>query len=299
MGTILDNPHEAMLFALRSAEHKKDGPHTIECVYHADCMDGFTAAWVVHKKFGTGVRLHEGRYGEKPSEAVSKSHCEILLLVDFSYDLETMKELQKWYSKIVIIDHHKTAIEALKDFSAIKVFDIERSGAGLAWDTLFAPESRPDIVRYVEDRDLWRFALPGSKAVNAAYSMYSKTFPMWDVLAKKPWHDLVVEGYVVETVNDMCLDALVKLAQPGNVGGYGVPVVNAPPMFASELGNRLSKGEQFAAIYWHEGDEVHFSLRSRDGGLDVSEVAKRFGGGGHKHAAGFKVKACLLPMVAV
>ena len=51
----------------------------------------------------------------------------------------------------------------------------------------------------------------------------------------------------------------------------------------------MAQGEPFAACYWDtEGARV-FSLRSADDGLDVSEIAKQYGGGGHVRAAGFSV----------
>lgn len=56
-----------------------------------------------------------------------------------------------------------------------------------------------------------------------------------------------------------------------------------------DLGNMLAEGEDFAAVF-HEGADGwrHWSLRSKPGGADVSEIARAYGGGGHKHAAGFR-----------
>jgi nanoRNase/pAp phosphatase (c-di-AMP/oligoRNAs hydrolase) len=71
------------------------------------------------------------------------------------------------------------------------------------------------------------------------------------------------------------------------IGGYDVPVANLPYMFASDAGNIMSEGEFFAASYFDTPDGRKFSLRSKDTGMDVSEIAKRFGGGGHARAAGF------------
>jgi nanoRNase/pAp phosphatase (c-di-AMP/oligoRNAs hydrolase) len=60
-------------------------------------------------------------------------------------------------------------------------------------------------------------------------------------------------------------------------------------MYASDAGNILSEGRAFAATYYDTDKSRVFSLRSSKGGVDVGEVAKLFGGGGHKHAAGFSV----------
>lgn len=48
-------------------------------------------------------------------------------------------------------------------------------------------------------------------------------------------------------------------------------------------------GARVAACYWDTPEGRVFSLRSTDTGPDVSEIAKAYGGGGHAHAAGFRV----------
>jgi hypothetical protein len=73
------------------------------------------------------------------------------------------------------------------------------------------------------------------------------------------------------------------------IAGHTVPACNVPYMWASDAGHIMAQGHPFAACFWIDGKEIAFSLRSAPDGLDVSEIAKRFGGGGHKHAAAFKL----------
>ena len=51
----------------------------------------------------------------------------------------------------------------------------------------------------------------------------------------------------------------------------------------------MAQGEPFAACYWDTAEGRVFGLRATDDGVDVSDVAKQYGGGGHAKAAGFKV----------
>ena len=51
----------------------------------------------------------------------------------------------------------------------------------------------------------------------------------------------------------------------------------------------MANGKPFAACYWDTPKGRVFSLRSSDDGADVSEVAKQYGGGGHRNASGFTV----------
>jgi nanoRNase/pAp phosphatase (c-di-AMP/oligoRNAs hydrolase) len=73
------------------------------------------------------------------------------------------------------------------------------------------------------------------------------------------------------------------------IAGHTVPACNVPSIWASDAGHMMAQGHPFAACFWIDGEEIAFSLRSTPDGLDVSEIAKRFGGGGHQHAAGFRL----------
>ena len=67
-----------------------------------------------------------------------------------------------------------------------------------------------------------------------------------------------------------------------------VPAVHSP-VLASQIGERLAADHAFGVI-WHQKDgRRYFSLRSKSGGISVSEIAAQYGGGGHTHAAGFSL----------
>lgn len=84
---------------------------------------------------------------------------------------------------------------------------------------------------------------------------------------------------------------LKDLQFKAEIGGYIIPVCNAPHYYASELAGFMAEGKPFAGVFSTNGEDEFWSLRSRsDAGVDVSAIAKQYGGGGHKNAAGFKVK---------
>ena len=73
-----------------------------------------------------------------------------------------------------------------------------------------------------------------------------------------------------------------------SVAGHTVPAVHSP-VLASQIGERLAADHPFGVI-WHQKDgRRYFSLRSKAGGISVSDIAAQYGGGGHTHAAGFSV----------
>ncbi|HEY7374546.1 MAG TPA: DHHA1 domain-containing protein, partial [Polyangia bacterium] len=162
-----------------------------------------------------------------------------------------------------------------------------RSGAGMAWDH-FEQGPRLRIVDYVEDRDLWRHRLLYSKEVNAWISTLEFDFAVWDEAASTDFEWMVRNGKVALAKTDQYVREVKKNARRVVFDGHSVLCVNAPQVDVSELGHALAQGELFAVAWWQQADGMfQYSLRSI-GGFDVSEVAKRYGGGGHKNAAGFQ-----------
>lgn len=305
------------------------------CIYHGNCADGFTAAWAVWKRFGDDVEYVPGVYGEAPPDVAGKN----VIIVDFSYKRPVLEEMAKTAYSILVLDHHKTAHADLSDgglFTAMAgwsgemhwhryeqnlmqdemenagcriytIFDMERSGAGITWDFLHPNDVRPNLVRYVEDRDLWRFNLPLSREVNAFIFAHEYNFKNWNYLNAKMADHMGVQdaadmGGAIELKHHKDVAELVaKLRREMIIGGHWVPVANMPYTLTSDAGHLMCKpyaspnlqGEiitpPFAACYWDTPDGRVFSLRSDDkqGGADVSEIAKSYGGGGHKNAAGF------------
>lgn len=272
------------------------------CIYHADCVDGFTAWWAVSLKFLDRVEGVPASYGSEPPDVAGKE----VIIVDFSYPRKVIEEMCRVAKSVVVIDHHKTAIEDLRGLSAPNlelVLDETRSGAMLAWlryhkykvkVNQFYADS-PLLVRYVEDRDLWAWKMKFSREVNALIGSYEMTLGNWDQLRARLDDTrrngrTFGEGAAIIADQEKKVGIIVKQAWRGKVGGHEVPVANCPHFMASEVGNRLSKGELFAATYHDMPGWRVWSLRSQKDGMDVSEVAKRLGGGGHKHAAGFREK---------
>ena len=169
-------------------------------------------------------------------------------------------------------------------------FDMERSGAGMAWDCLSPDEPRPPLISHIEDRDLWRFRYADTRAVQACVFSYPYDFEVWDRLVTMDLTTLRIEGEAIERKHHKDIAELVGVTRRTMmIGGYAVPVANLPYTLTSDAGNLMAQGERFAACYWDTPDGRVFSLRSTDEGLDVSEIAKSYGGGGHRNASGFRM----------
>jgi uncharacterized protein len=257
------------------------------CIYHGNCADGFTAAWVVWKALGESVEFHAGVYQDPPPDVTGRD----VIMVDFSYKRAVIEEMLPKVRSLKIFDHHKTAEADLRDVGAdIVVFDMERSGAGITWDYFFRDTPRPALIDHVEDRDLWRFRLPKTREIQAAVFSFPYDFATWERIMGLPTDVLAQEGEAIERKHFKDIDELVKVVtRRMQIGGYEVPAANLPYTLTSDAGHKLAQGEPFAACYWDTPDGRVFSLRSTDNGMDVSSVAKAYGGGGHRNASGFRV----------
>lgn len=276
------------------------------CIYHGNCADGFGAAWVVRRALGDSVEFHPGVYGEAPPDVTGRD----VLMVDFSYKRPVLDAMIEKAASLLILDHHKTAAADLDGLPKARdnwdmhwgylaapgcssvgaLFDMNRSGAGLTWDYLNPGKPRPKLIDHIEDRDLWRFNLPGTREIQAAVFSYPYDFDIWDKLMDGDPQELAREGAVIERKHFKDIAELLKVGQRRmTIAGYDVPVCNLPYTLSSDAGHAMGKGERFAACYMDTPAGRVFSLRSAPDGIDVSDIAKQFGGGGHKNAAGFTV----------
>ena len=272
------------------------------CIYHANCADGFGAAWVVRKALGPDVEFHAARYGDPAPEVTGKS----VIIVDFSYKYDMLVALADTAASVLVIDHHKTAMADLVDVPPAEphyeahaknstgklhaLFDMNRSGAGLAWDFFFPEQPRPPLINHIEDRDLWLFKFEGTREIMADLFSYPQDFATWDRLFADEINWIRLDGVAINRQHQKTVADLVRTTKRRMlIGGHDVPVANLPYMFASDAGHLMAEGELFAGSYFDTPEGRTFSLRSTDAGMDVSEIAKQYGGGGHRNAAGFRV----------
>lgn len=250
-------------------------------IYHGNCRDGFCSAWVCYRKFPT-AKFHPANYGEELPDPTGYD----VFMVDFSASREVLEAYKTKANSLLVLDHHKTAKEALTGLNYCQ-FDMNRSGAGMAWDHFFPAQPRPWIVNYVEDRDLWRHALPNSPTVNAFISTLKYDFETWYKASRLDLEKVTEMGFVVEDKIRQYVTEASKLARRVKIEGIEVPVINCLPPDNSELLGFLCNGELFSVGWFQRNDGKYvYSLRSKDE-FDVSAMAKKFGGGGHKNSAGF------------
>ncbi len=251
-------------------------------LYHGNCSDGFGGAWAAWQSLGDRGEYVPVHHGGPPPEVPAGAD---VVLVDFAYDRPTMLALRDRAGSLSILDHHKTAEEVLRDFDGA-IFNMDKSGAMLAWEFWHPGTEPPPLICYVQDRDLWRLALPDSDEVTAALSSYPMEFEVWSRLDVA---ELAREGRSILRFKMETVRTIAGFARMGVVADHAVPIVNATAHW-SDVGAYLVERfpeAPFVATYFDDADGIRrWSLRS-NGSFDVSNVAKRLGGGGHHASAGF------------
>lgn len=281
-------------------------------IYHANCIDGFTAAYVFWCKFHDNAEYLAASYGDAIPNVANRE----VFIVDFSYPIDKMEQIIKSADSVTWLDHHAAALIAISPLSQTyapvrfnNLSNINKSGAMLAWEFVGGDEFTLGLVEYVQDMDLGKNELVASKAVNAyiasvefsfknfgdletdvTTALYDAVIPAGEALLRN--EDKVVKDLVDNYSYSIYMDGLYCL------------VCNAPRYLRNAVCDALCKKQMldlvnsglednkhtvFAATYYIQGWVKTYSLRSLPDGADVNAIANLYGGGGHKHAAGFTV----------
>ncbi len=272
-------------------------------VFHYPCQDGLASAYVAslaHDNSLSKPELYPIAHGV--SLDVARFAGARVLFCDYAPSLNVLNQIEQVAKSIVVLDHHVTSRDALTS-KPYAIFDMARSGVGITWDYFFPGIPIPLFLSMIQDRDLWIWGIPGSKAFTTGFFTVCSTidtydfvelFDLFDQLYKNPdktEYYIGIGGLIQSSTNvkvkSIATHALKKISLYQD---KRVCVVNCTGEFISELGNVISSDPNvdFAVLWRHDNvsGEYHVSLRSCNK-ANVSEIAKSFGGGGHPNAAGF------------
>lgn len=297
-------------------------------LYHANCSDGFGAAYCAWRHFGAQAQYEPLAHGDIKSVADLRDRFpdlpgRLVYLLDFAFDPKTMEILFKVAGQTVWLDHHKSSLDAWREAGHLEVapgrfeednqsarrfvrLDLARSGAGLAWRWFFPDDPCPELLTYVEDFDLGHMAKPQSRAFNLALLARTKegnTFEGWyDIARELGLGQTAAEHSALEAhlaigqaagdVQDRLISAMAKDARaivlPG--GARGVSLA-CPPMLVDDAAQVLLRTQPSPGYFagWWPGADGRVSCSLRGApGVDVEAIAKRLGGGGHARSSAFR-----------
>lgn len=306
--------------------HTAPKENKVIIAYHANCIDGFTSAWIVDKvwrSLNSPVIVHMPmRY-----DAASLLALELMLandnytaleVVDYSLPLIYISKIADRYKNlfIEILDHHKTTFEKYFPDLVIeentRIYDKvqgarvrlenDECGASLCWKHFYGNVSAPRLIEYVKDYDLWQFNLGNeTKWVNQYLRDIDMNLKNWDDVSVKLDNpagrmEVLTRGHQLFDEHNHAVADLVLSAKDSYLNGIKGLAVECHPKYSNDVGTLLvQRSGTFGATYYpdHAEGVIKWSLRSNnESSIDVSVIAKNFGGGGHRNAAGFDIQLC-------
>ncbi len=273
---------------------KKDINSNTILITHESCADGLGCSIAFQKYCDDnnimGTAIYFVNYGKVNLPDVANKN---VIIADFSFSKSIMIDMYSKAKNLVVLDHHETAKKNLEGLEFC-IFNMDKSGAQLLWEYLF-DEPEPDLIKYIADRDLWKWTLPYSKEFSAGFQL----LPHGDIrdnykyyLTEDGINNTIKTGEAILQYQNNIISSIVhrttKYSTQFVIGGYSVFCINNSQNI-SEVGSELSLDMPFSAQYFITDESIVFSLRSDEYGINVANIAKNFGGGGHFHAAGFSI----------
>jgi oligoribonuclease NrnB/cAMP/cGMP phosphodiesterase (DHH superfamily) len=271
----------------------------IICLYHGNCPDGAAASWVVREFYkkvpGANVEFHAVQYNDafEPEDFRGA----LVYMVDFSVPPDTLKAIAAMANRVVVIDHHNSAIKKYRDTYQLQLpancstYMLDGiCGAVLTWQWFFNSDA-PEWLLYINDRDLWKWELHASKEVSAAIFARGLTHETFDeVHANARVDTLAAEGAAILRYQRQLLNNVKTRAKYINIDGHYIPAVVCPVLISEVADDMIEAWSvKAAAVFYQKPYSLQWmaSLRSSGkSGLDVEAIAKAHGGGGHLNAAG-------------
>lgn len=287
-------------------------------VYHNPCSDGIASAWLVKQNY-PNIQLIGCKAGENPNLDISSLNDKIISFLDICPKLEYLKLILNICKKVIILDHHESNYKEInqlnpKPDNLIIVFDNNRSGCMITYDYIHntVNESlRPWFINYIGDRDLWQFKLENSKNINLSLfndgyltlAGLSKLNSIEDT--KTIINEMALKGKIYSELMDKQLDISLNQAKPCyfkdiNDKQYNTYLIsNIQASIRSDVCNKLltkpfiNNQKTDISVYLQydiESNEFWLSFRSNKDGINLADLLKPFGGGGHACASGLTVK---------
>jgi hypothetical protein len=278
-------------------------PHPLVIYHGRSCPDGFAAALAAWRYFSGQATFLGLDHGDVRSLSdLPAVDGRAVYILDFSFDEPLLRDIAARATKLVVLDHHLSAAQKLRGFQCdcgVVHFDMDKSGARLAWEFFLPDEPVPDLVRYVEDRDIWVWQYPQSAAFLAALDLEAFDFERWNALAGMDADSqaaFMARGEAMVAQFDHLAAQICESARPVVFNGVQGLMVNAPGMFHSLIGDTLSKQSGTFALMWAVDKKglVKCGLRSRSD-FNCIPLAESMQGGGHAQACGFRMGVERLP----
>lgn len=297
--------------------------HKYAVLYHRGCNDGLASAWMAKQYFGDEAIYLPYQYGDKVPDAVNGLQ---LFLVDLSMPAEQLIEMAKTrVPSIMVIDHHKTAKDSLKDFPSVctftaleqkltdpmraeepqiyKYFSTAHCGAILTWAffaEMFPADAQarflmPQQLIYIDDYDRWVKQYPETDAINAwLINGKSDIDRVGEIMSGREINPqvLAIGQTLIDYDRRVARSVIREYVVIRDIGlNLRCAWVNAPHHLRNVIGDMLiaEKKAELVVCYTMRREKVIYSMRANEDFVDAAKIAEMFNGGGHAASAAFAI----------
>jgi oligoribonuclease NrnB/cAMP/cGMP phosphodiesterase (DHH superfamily) len=275
----------------------------IKCFYHGSDLDGKYSSMITYLFFNNNksynIEFYPLSYEDDFLFSMIDKEDEVIML-DFCLQPESkMIQLKKSCKQLIWIDHHKSSIESLKNEKIDGIQKVGKAGCELTWEYFFTNFNIPEVIRLLGRYDVWDKSnlfewenriLPfqfGMRIYN-----FEHNYELWtEILQKDFIENTIKKGKaIIKYLEKDNADFALLNSYEIEIDGLKAIVMNRKGN--SQMFNSVWDKDKYDCMvgYVHNGEVYTISLYTDKPGIDVSLIAKKYGGGGHKQASGFQIK---------
>lgn len=299
-------------------------------IYHDNCIDGFTSAWIASRYVAPSAKFLPMSYGAGGTHELPEGIDDAdVLVLDFSFSADNFRQLYNRAKSLVVLDHHKGVAQKVREAMLVPPTDDEDpentfysdGHAYIVVDTKLSGSAL--TLRFFDEH-------PHHSAIASTTQLFGATkanffdrrqrqldlinaydLGHWDDPAVVPyntWLNSITRGFdswswaTAQDISGAVHEghAIIRYQErlareilaKGQVKGgmFQVVCMSALVNIVSDVFHRDRPPLILQTFAPRLNGSVKVSLRGRDDLPDCSAIAKFYGGGGNANAAGWVVE---------
>jgi uncharacterized protein len=264
----------------------------IAVLYHGGCPDGFGGAYAAWKKFGDSAEYIPLSRDADPPTGLEGAQ---LYFIDFTYPQEIMDGFIAKAASVTVLDHHQGVEDIILRMPEYR-YDVNHSGAYIAWEYFHPGTQVPRLLKYIEQGDLYRADLPHTEEILSYIYTRPQAFAEWSALDEglaepRSLKQIIEIGKAYAEHKSTIVEQIVRQAELVTFEGHTCYLGSCSKQFTSPVGHELAEQlPPIALVASVHAWGLRVSLRRSDDSIDLAALARRYGGNGHPFAAAFSLK---------
>lgn len=276
----------------------------MKCFYHVNDHDGNCSKEIIRLRY-PNCEMIGVNYGDKTDPLALCAENEFVFVIDFCFQPFTVMEELSRKCNLVVYDHHKSAIDMAKESKKFKPKDVcyklDHSACEITWLKTMPDEPMPNAIKLLGRYDIFDLSyspdvLPFEYGLRCFEPLDQKVWTALFSNSPSLIGSIIEKGKMVlkyiEVTNRRLVSSLKKIKFEG-YQAFALNYNGDDSLFFRQYQDELFQSSILLS-YKRKDNQWHVGLISKkEDNIDVGEIAKKYGGGGHVTCAGFV--ASILP----